>query len=115
MEICKKCKIVPACQKAYVAYVGPVPPGVETCPPCAKIDVCTEIRAERFKQDEKWGGPAHDDNHDFTDWISYIVKHLGKCVVWSGNIRKYRGQLVRVAALAVAAIESFDRKIDNRP
>jgi hypothetical protein len=92
------------------------------------MDVYDEIRAERATQDERWGGPAHDDGHSPLDWIRYLAEHLARAGGWAAEILDeqhwftahisgsvdhmpaYRRQLVRVAALAVAAIESYDRR-----
>jgi hypothetical protein len=68
-----------------------------------------EIQAERLKQNEEWGGPDHDDGHTSWDWIAYLVKHVGKAVMWPFNLEVYRQQMIRVAALAVAAFEWADR------
>lgn len=68
-----------------------------------------EIECERSDQDSKWGGYSHDDKHGSHDWIAYIVKHTGKSIQspWNENI--FRKQMIRVAALAVAAVEWLDR------
>ncbi len=74
-----------------------------------------EIEGERLKQDEKWGGPTHDDTKGVRDWVTYIVVYLGRAVDRNsrreGNLSISRIALVKVAALCVAALESFDRKI----
>jgi hypothetical protein len=63
-----------------------------------------DVRKERQAQDIKWGGPRHDDTHNENDWISCVRRHTDKA---SYDFRK---QMIRVAALAVAAVESYDRK-----
>jgi hypothetical protein len=73
------------------------------------LTIYEEIQLERQKQDKEWGGPMHDDNHNPHDWITYIVKHLGKSITWPFNMDTFRYQMIRVAALAVAAIEWTDR------
>ncbi len=77
-----------------------------------------EIEGERLKQDEKWGGPTHDDTKGVRDWISYIVVYLGKAVdndsEWGRDLSISRIGLVKVAALCVAALESFDRRMMKR-
>lgn len=70
--------------------------------------VLREILAERLRQDVKWGGPAHDDEHTLHDWRAYINKQMSKMHGWNGQ--GARPYLVKIAALAVAAIESIDRK-----
>jgi hypothetical protein len=72
-------------------------------------NIFNAIIDERHRQDEKWGGPDHDDKHSYGDWIIYLVQHLAKASL-AVSRQRYRYQLVRIAALAVAAIESFDRK-----
>lgn len=62
------------------------------------------LNAERDAQDAEWGGQQHDQDHTPNDWIAYITKHAGKAA--GGN--DFRAQMVKVAALAVAAIEAHD-------
>lgn len=72
------------------------------------MDIYEEIKAERKRQDVKWGGPSHDDRHTLSEWQSFIKKHATRIAhpLTDSDARKH---LVRVAALAVAAVESFDR------
>ena len=65
-----------------------------------------DIVKERDRQDEKWGGPAHDDRYSLDDWHGYLRQHIAELGV-RGEARQV---LVEIAALAVAAIESIDRK-----
>lgn len=74
--------------------------------------IILEVLSERYQQDRQWGGAAHDDQHGSHDWIAYLSKHLGKAVVWPFDLITFRKQMVRVAALAVAAIEWADRRIE---
>jgi hypothetical protein len=75
-----------------------------------RLDLYGEIKAERERQDAKWGGAKHDDTHTNFDWIVYLTKHVGKAVSWPFDKSRFRTQMVRVAALAVAAIEWADRR-----
>lgn len=68
------------------------------------VQIIAEIADERGRQDKKWGGPQRDDGHLETDWIEYISEHAHRAE--RGIFRK---QMIRVAALAIAAIESHDR------
>jgi hypothetical protein len=70
-----------------------------------KKTLVAEIEAERAKQDKKWG-PAHDDSHVQSDWIEIIRMH-NESYFDGGH---YRRHLIKIAALAIAAIESHDRK-----
>ena len=75
-----------------------------------------DVMAERNRQDEKWGGPEHDDGHTFRDYVRWIKNYAG----WSDQMadglswEKARRRMVQVAALAIAAIEWVDRNHDER-
>jgi hypothetical protein len=63
-----------------------------------------DIIQERKYQDGKWGGALHDDEEmDEDDWLVVIEELID-------DTRDYREALVKIAATAVAAIESYDRK-----
>lgn len=72
------------------------------------------ILAERHAQDLKWGGPENDDKNGDADWVRFIQRHLLKAVDKPFNIEKFRKQMIRVAALAVAALEAIDRRESER-
>jgi Lar family restriction alleviation protein len=71
--------------------------------------VLSEVKAERKYQYAKWGGPEHDDKHCLWDWARFIVLRVPTfdALLQSDDPRK---DLIEIAALAVAAIESLDRK-----
>jgi hypothetical protein len=73
------------------------------------MTVYDDIRAERQRQDVKWGGPEHDDRHLVGDWVGLLDDRVH--LLYSDNEAGpgYRRRLVQVAALAVAAVEAFDR------
>ena len=71
------------------------------------MNVYDEIKAEREHQDEKWGGPEHDDKHFRADWGEFILMRAEDLSFERGD---YRRLLIETAALAVAAIESHDRR-----
>lgn len=75
-----------------------------------------EIKAERKAQDEQWGGPEHDDGHSWFDFLRFIRKQ--NCLAENEHEKTFntekligmaRARFVKIAALAVAAIESIDR------
>lgn len=75
----------------------------------SRTKVLHEVAAERKYQDKKWGGPAHDDTESEANWLKYIDEYA------QGNVertkdRPFRERMLKVAALAVAAVESYDRK-----
>lgn len=72
------------------------------------MSVYNEIKAERVDQDKQWGGPEHDDLHGPDEFMGYITRQIEK----DTDVRE---RLVKIAALAVAAVESFDRNSRNYP
>ncbi len=68
-------------------------------------EIIEEVKQERVRQDEKWGGPEHDDAHNSTDWLDMIDE---KAIFHSH--RHVRESLIMIAALAIAGIESIDRR-----
>jgi hypothetical protein len=72
-------------------------------------NIFEEIRDERDYQDKKWGGEEHDDTvEDEASWIHYITEYANSTGRAEG--RPFRERMIKVAALAVAAIQSHDRK-----
>lgn len=79
-------------------------------------DIFKEISAERKYQDKKWGGPEHDDLNTCNNWVAYITKYS---TGWAWKISpptlvEFRRSMVKVAALAVAAIEAVDRELKKK-
>lgn len=70
--------------------------------------VIADVIAERQYQDAKWGGAAHDATEGNDDWVRYVVEYA----TGQGRAADYdfRKRMVKAAALAVAAVEAFDRK-----
>ena len=66
------------------------------------MTVIEEVVTERARQDAKWGGPAHDDQHTPAEFAGFIRDRLGYSPT--------RKDFVQIAALAVAAVESMDRR-----
>lgn len=82
-----------------------------------QLQIFQEIAAERERQDFQWGGEGHDDTHDERDWLLYIRKQMARAwraAPFTGVLMTdYRSRLVKIAALAVAALESFDRRCEE--
>lgn len=78
--------------------------------------VYSDIKAERVRQDEQWGGPQHDDTHVEEEWRDYRarfedrVQNIGLAFRNPRWMDGVRANLVKIAALAVAQIEALDRK-----
>ena len=68
-------------------------------------EVTDEIIEERERQDKKWGGVEHDDQHSTDDFFNFI----GQRVIYNMTPEEARKSLVEIAALAVAAVQSMDR------
>lgn len=75
------------------------------------------VLAERARQDKKWGGPTYDDKQSVVSFRYAIRSQLDRASLEAqgSQDRDYflaqRSRLVKVAAIAVAAIEAIDRKL----
>ena len=74
-------------------------------------EILIEVRKERQRQDDKWGVQNH---HPFI-WLSILAEEVGEAntavleAEFDGqSLDHYRGELVQVAASAIAAIECLD-------
>ncbi len=79
-----------------------------------------DIQVEREHQDKRWGGPDSDDHNVPGDWMSYIHEWTDKAIDFENehlqlgalpkeDLARFRKYMIKVAALAVAAIEAVDR------
>jgi hypothetical protein len=79
-----------------------------------QVIIIGQVITERKRQDMQWGGPEHDDTHSLFDWDDYIEHQLNKILfLEEGSVDREkvaRDALIKVAALAVAAVESIDRR-----
>lgn len=89
-----------------------------------RAGICAEIMTERFRQDAQWGGPEHDDQHSAWDWNRFIKYQLDAATNIVLNAKMgdepiskgtWRGRMIKIAALAIAAIESRDRVMADQP
>jgi hypothetical protein len=67
-----------------------------------------EILKERKYQDEKWG-TEFDDKNTLNDWAAYIGRYTGNAISIDSPPKTQRKQLLKVATIAVAAVQAFDR------
>ena len=74
--------------------------------------ILQSIQCERDRQDQKWGGAEHDDQHSRDDWFEFIQWQIDAHKANPGvqRVAQARYSLVKIAALAIAAIESIDRR-----
>ena len=72
------------------------------------------VRDERESQDAKWG----EQNHSPIEWLSVLVEEVGEAAQRANEIRwrdnpesrqAYHDEMIQVAAVAVAAVEAFNR------
>lgn len=68
------------------------------------------IAEERAAQDEQWGGGEHDKEHTTEEWLTYITKQLNYAAIANriGRGDEVKERLVKIAALAVAALEASE-------
>jgi hypothetical protein len=78
--------------------------------------IINDIIRERTSQDQQWGGATHDDGHTVEDWYSFRSKFESRALFGARKPERMkegqdvRGSLIKIAALAVAQLESLDRK-----
>lgn len=91
------------------------------CMPLPFAVVIVDVEEERRKQDAQWGGPECDDQRLDADWCRYIHHQIRKILEApalyhldvDAVLAESRSRFVKIAALAVAAIESICR-IQNK-
>lgn len=66
-----------------------------------------EIQRERDHQDQKWGH-AFDDQNTGHDWQAYMNNQLARGFSYFADIDP-RTAMLKAAAVAVAALEAYDR------
>ena len=72
--------------------------------------VIEEVGEEMNRQEEKWGIQNHDPEY----WMVILMEEVGEaCHEICGKGKDYdayREKLIQVAAVALSAIESYDRR-----
>ncbi len=79
-----------------------------------RVEIYKEIDEERARQDVKHGGSYNDDSNYQYDWVDHIQKQAEEANNLAKNLNAFIRQMIRVAALAVAAIESQERLEEKR-
>jgi hypothetical protein len=79
-----------------------------------QINILNEVIRERMRQDEKWG----IQRHAAVDWLAILGEEYGEACKaaieskfkhGSSSWEGYREELIQIAAVAISAIESYDR------
>jgi hypothetical protein len=73
-------------------------------------DIFHEVLEERSRQEKRWGGPSHDDTHNYHDWANFIIAQISKDKFSFKSPEEFERRMINIAALAFAAIESNQRK-----
>jgi len=73
-------------------------------------DVVLAVLEERRRQDKKWG----EQNHHPLYWLGILMEEVGEAAKAAiehhvGHWGDYQKELIHVAAVAIAAIESAER------
>ena len=78
------------------------------------VDVAKELTC----QDERWT-QEFDSKHTMNDWVSFITRYVGKAVPMREpndlHIKVFRDNMIKVAALAIAAVETLDTNCGISP
>jgi len=77
--------------------------------------IAEQIQEAQSHGRQKYGGHpnnlAHDDAHTDDEWAHYIADHNERARL--GTPMERRQHLIKVAGLAVSAIEAIDRKLSK--
>lgn len=68
-------------------------------------EIYVDIKKEREYQDGRWG-KDHDLRHSPNDWAAFTMRYLAKTTNEHITPSDYRKNMIKVAALAIAAIEA---------
>lgn len=80
------------------------------------INIYDEIKKERDYQQDRWGNVSDDTLNTPWMWVAYIVQYAGSWMSGSflplskDSVDSFRKAMIKVATLAIAAIESVDRQ-----
>lgn len=77
-------------------------------------DIFSEIEEERKYQDKLWGH-EEDDKHTVNDWVAFITMYAGKAIPIALTAWEQRKFILKVASLAIAALEAYERNQKTFP
>ena len=74
-------------------------------------DILNKIVIERSRQDDKWG----PQNHEIYKWLAILGEEVGEAnkAALEQNLNGLLDELVQVAAVSVAMIESIKRNMKD--
>ena len=74
--------------------------------------IVKEILAERDRQDRLWGV----QDHEAFKWVAILLEEVGEYSkdVLEGRMTHAREEVVQIAAVAMAIVESMDRTNNNK-
>lgn len=75
--------------------------------------IIEEVLQQCDRNDAQWGGHEHDDAHTDIQWIEHI-DHQFYCLEEPDGMLQFRERMIKVASLAIQAVESYDRKNNAR-
>ena len=78
------------------------------CKQLDRMEIFGLIEEERDYQDQKWG-TEFDDGNTANDWVTYITQYVGRAGSMNNTLADFQEAMTKVAALAVAAIETVQR------
>ncbi len=79
---------------------------VEAAP--VRREIFKQIEVERAYQQSRWGN-EFDDLNTPNDWVTYITNYATQAAPLKRDVETFETKMLKVAALAVAAIETSKR------
>jgi hypothetical protein len=74
-----------------------------------RAPIWRDVVRERARQDKQWGGPEHDDIHRHEGWATWRSEFDARAADHEHDPERVYAEVVKVAALAVAQLESLRR------
>ena len=71
-------------------------------------EIFDAIQSERDYQDNRWG-TDFDDENTVNDWGTYVNQYVARATKMGATTDEQKQALVKVAAIAVAALETIGR------
>ena len=78
------------------------------------IDIEADVQLERIRQNQQHGGPEADDRLTAEDWRDRLHKQVMLLERHVANEDEYAARLVKLTALAQAALEAASRQLHSQ-